>query len=348
MPDFDPDQFHTPPKVTPLNLDCISLDGGGWAPSQFEGKTQEGYNIYCRYRGGYLSVEISNEPGGDPLNNGHLILVAGLGPKLHGAMSLGQLCSIAGITINGMQPPMPSLPEMRKNGWLDLSGASSFYDFYMECTVETAKHAATIAHNILEEAYFVETIRNNDHQIIGAVLRNTAAEFETSDPTIIFGVKPSASKLAKVSQNVWLDDLYSNSLVVDLSCIGFQYPPPTFARSHYIDKRLENVGRSIKIAGYDNECLHQTLWMRATFPTDDVDKRSTLQQITDKLVALRPGIKIQATDLETGERLPSFDKTERVDPKIVEWALSDVENWLRVRVESVNEQNIIVGYRPSI
>ncbi|WP_057464497.1 hypothetical protein [Pseudovibrio sp. POLY-S9] len=348
MPNFQPHQFHTPPKVMPLNLDCISLDGGGWAPSQFEGTTQDGYGIYCRYRGGYLSVDISNEPGGDAISNGKEILGLQLGPQLHGGMSLGQLCSIAGITINGERPPMPTLAEIRKECWLDLSGTTTFFDFSLDSTVETAKRAVSAMDDLLGGAHFVERVMDKDFQTAGATLRNTPAEFETIDPTIMFGEKPVASELAKVSDTINLQDLYPTSLLLNTTFSGFRHRLRMFSRSQHLDKQLDELGRNVKIAGHDDECLYGTLMFAASFPTKDAQKRDTLQQVAEKINALTPELKVHATNLQTGEPLPYLDKIKRIDPVITDWVLSDERNWLQIRIERFNEQRITVGYKPSM
>ncbi|WP_159096959.1 hypothetical protein [Pseudovibrio sp. Alg231-02] len=243
---------------------------------------------------------------------------------------------------------MPTLAEIRKECWLDLSGTTTFYDFSLDSTVETAKRAVSAMGDLLGGAHFVERVMDKDFQTAGATLRNTPAEFETIDPTIMFGEKPVASELAKVSDTINLQDLYPTSLLLNTTFSGFRHRLRMFSRSQHLDKQLDELGRNVKIAGHDDECLYGTLMFAASFPTKDAQKRDTLQQVAEKINALTPELKVHATNLQTGEPLPYLDKIKRIDPVITDWVLSDERNWLQIRIERFNEQRILVGYKPSM
>src|SRR5690242_19288708 len=81
-------RYFTPPSVQPLHLHLARLEGGGHAPAQFFGETHDGREVYVRYRGGGLSVTVTNESdtGGETC-----ILDVAIGPPLHGVLSIGQL-----------------------------------------------------------------------------------------------------------------------------------------------------------------------------------------------------------------------------------------------------------------
>src|SRR5450755_2998986 len=105
-------RYFTPPRVEPLNLDLARLEGGGYAPAQFEGETHDGRDVYIRYRGGGFSVAVANLKGAADETR---ILDVQIGPPLHGGISIGQLCRYFGITINQELPPLPTPAEMIEN-----------------------------------------------------------------------------------------------------------------------------------------------------------------------------------------------------------------------------------------
>lgn len=139
--------FYSRPNLPKLGIDLVKLEGGGMAPSQFEGKTADGRPIYIRYRGGYFSVQLGKP--GQSVYEGEEILAADFGPGLHGAMLLEQACDLAGITINGSKPVL-TLERWREASeeaaYLDFSGRSTYWirDLSMsrqagECLLERFK-----------------------------------------------------------------------------------------------------------------------------------------------------------------------------------------------------------------
>jgi hypothetical protein len=59
-------------------------------PSQWEGKTDKGEELYCRYRWGYLSVEINNK----------VIFGEQLGNDFHGIMDIDELIKYTKNVLN--------------------------------------------------------------------------------------------------------------------------------------------------------------------------------------------------------------------------------------------------------
>ncbi len=264
MPSPQPLYFWTPPRVDPLNLDCKSLSGGGACPTQFYGTTHDGYKIYCRYRGGYLSIKLSNEPGGDAIRNGRQILGVDLGPPLDGAISLGQLCTIAGISLNGEKPPVPKPSEMREERWLDLSGATSFFDLRYKSTKKTARAVVDTILRAHDEAYLVEYMQEDKCHRVGSTLRRDASLLNTLCPTILIGRKPTSGDLSAVSDIHDLQELFPTSLILEMAYTGFQFPLRLYSIAH-LAKELSEAGRNIKIAGHDTACLYDTLSFRQHF-----------------------------------------------------------------------------------
>jgi len=66
-------------------------------PSQWEGTLDNGKMIYIRYRWGYLSVRISNEPTNNPMNavNGIEIFGLNYGDGFDGVIELDKVLELA-------------------------------------------------------------------------------------------------------------------------------------------------------------------------------------------------------------------------------------------------------------
>ena len=110
--------------IRPVHMDLARLRGGGCAPAQFDGQTQDGRAVYIRYRGGGLSMDL----------DGQQIAAGKIGPGLHGALSMGQACDILGLTINGTAPPLPPEGARAAEIWLDFSPNVQFYESFAYMT----------------------------------------------------------------------------------------------------------------------------------------------------------------------------------------------------------------------
>ena len=71
---------------------------GHFCPSQWEGKTTDGLDVYIRYRWGHLSVQIGLLPGDDPLDRGKTIFSQDLGDGFDGTMTTTDMLKHTGIT----------------------------------------------------------------------------------------------------------------------------------------------------------------------------------------------------------------------------------------------------------
>ncbi len=293
-----------------------------------------------------MSIKLSNEPSGDAICNGREVLGINLGPPLDGAISLGQLCAIAGITLNGEKPPIPAPAEMCEEPWLDLSGATSFFDLRYKSTKETATAIVDAILSAQDDAYLIEHTQQNERRGGGATLFSDASLLNTICPTILIGRKPTSGDLAKVSDSHELQELFPALLILEVAFTGFQFPLRHYSRAH-LDSDPSDAGRNIKIAGHDAACLYDTLSVKAAFASDDGQKRNKLQRIAEQIVSFFPELPIEATDLKNGRRLPELDTTERVDRAIASWVQSDDENWLRVSIENINGARSVVGFRSS-
>jgi hypothetical protein len=184
----------TPPKLTPLNLDLSSLSGGGALPAQYEGETHDQCAVYCRYRGGWLSVTVANSPEADVFADGTCLLDERIGPPLDGRLSLGQLCLYAGITIRGKLPPHADDDD---GPYKDLSGATTFCDAWLDSTLETAQELVDRLTTLIPDTCIVQPLFES-HNMIGARLCTSAADISSSQFYLVPGTRPSKEQLAAV------------------------------------------------------------------------------------------------------------------------------------------------------
>jgi len=156
--------FHTPAPPTPLGLDLAALSGGGSLPSQFYGMTHDGREVYVRYRGGGLRVEVAKTPGAELLDP-EIVLEADIGPYLDGYMTLARFCAQFGVTVNG------SLPEdldPRAHRQADFSGATTYWDaIYRSVPSRTAREILAIASDAFPGSVLCQVERDERFKCVG-------------------------------------------------------------------------------------------------------------------------------------------------------------------------------------
>lgn len=342
MADLLENYLFTPPSLPPLGLDLVDLRGGGTAPAQYYGTTNDGRKVYCRYRGGLLSVTIGNSPGSDVFKDGADILNKAVGPPLDGSLSLGQLCQIAGITINGTRPPLPNPAEFQER---DLSGNTTFFDIHFNSTFATARLAVQRICETLPGGIIIDQILTDKHQICGGTIRENVRDISTISPTIMFGVVPTDTEIERLSQTVQLQDLHPKSYILDVAYNGFAWSPRKF--SSLVTKRLsQETGRDIRLAGHSENCQFDSLSFKACFPTSDRDMRQKSECIRDCLTSVFPILRIECIDLKTNQHLREFDRTDWIDPKIADWVASGPDRFLYVSTVQTASGAIRVGFRP--
>jgi hypothetical protein len=168
-------EFFTPVLPEPLGLDLAKLDGGGLWPAQFYGETHDGRDVYCRYRYGWLSVHVGAARG-DNAAAEMPILKARLGPDLHGGLSLAQLCTYAGISINGEKPPLPDLVFEVESDLYDLSGAITFLDIRTHLSTDVIRAFLDALLRGLPEAAIIGVGHGSDYEINElTIIRNASA-----------------------------------------------------------------------------------------------------------------------------------------------------------------------------
>jgi hypothetical protein len=365
--------FFTPPRLAPLDLDVVSLSGGGWAPAQFEGQTSDGKNVYCRYRGGWLGVHISRTSGGEAYREGEVLLHVGIGPGLHGALSLWQVCRYAGITIAGQLPPMPTASEIAEDGLLDLSGDTTFMQFNAISSEATGLR-------------FYDAILDRFPDLIAAKptwkaksagLRSYDAiftELTTEGWDKVSAKQDRAAKLhylpCRTSTNPagWSISFFRPITprppieqawpieIVDFDSFGARmftgiichnaYDPP-FRSSHFnYTDLIAGAGRQLQFVRSRDGFPADNLWLRLQFPTGDRQGRELANDIHQLALEHYPIEPILAFDLCTGERIPEKDQCMPLDPKIREWMRGEHDRWL-VGYRETDGSRRYVGCRPA-
>jgi len=323
MAEFPNNRFLTPPKLSPLGLDVASIDGGGWAPAQFEGETHDGRQVYCRYRGGWLSIWIANAPGLDALSEGTCLLEERIGPPYHGGLSLEQLCRYAGITINGTMLELNSEDEMQKEGWKDLSGNSTHYKFVQYSTRETARR-------LFDELSIRVPSSNEDYRNWYFIVEDDAE-----------GKRIKAKSIASVRETA----ARRNPPPFGLRYFGFR-KCPTFSNIS-IDRFKKDLGLHLRTPGTDETCRYADLFIDATFPADARDQLDRAVKVDEMLNEFFPVTQFICFDLKHGLRLPEKDFAAPFDREIRKWISAGEDRWWHVFCDGSDRNNPqYLGYRP--
>ncbi len=198
--------FYTRPKIEPLNLDLVRLDGGGSCPSQFYGTTVDGQSLYIRYRGGWLSAH-SGDPGCEPGSESKELVAVRIGPMFHGDILMEQVCDLLGLTLFGVTPPFTEEDRIKaadRDPILDWSGRTTYWEEPLQVTREGGKQFT----KRIEEAFGDVSILEIGWQRSGCayVERKSIEECE-SHATIGINAEPARLRSILNSERTRLLDL---------------------------------------------------------------------------------------------------------------------------------------------
>ncbi|MGV7218979.1 hypothetical protein [Bradyrhizobium sp. UFLA05-112] len=317
-------RYFTPPKVEPLSLDLARLSGGGYAPAQFWGETQEGKEVYIRYRGGNFSVTLTNEPG---VADGTRLLDVGFGPPLHGGMSIEQVCNYFGITIDGVCPPLPAPEEMQREGCRDLSGSTTFYDVWLESRLDTQRRLLAAALAAFPGSTLIQPIWDDQFRTVGYRVCPTV-ESLTSDflHMVLDGL--TAEALGRLTQEpLRLREIGGH--LISFHTSGFHYP----IRKHPngdAERPHGVLGRTIYEAGTVDDCLYGSFSAHSEFPTGDASRQGLLQKFDRLLNEFFPACQVDYFDLKTGHREQEDAFIMHFDSAIVNWLDAGADRWFSI------------------
>jgi hypothetical protein len=334
--------FFTPPKLEPLNLDLASLSGGGWAPSQFYGELHDGRTVYGRYRGAWLEVYISNTTGGDAYLEDNCVLTARIGPPFHGGLSLGQFCRYVGITIAGALPPMPSDSQIADDCLLDLSGQTTFMDFFVTSTAGTAFR---LYDEIVTRIPDVIGAQQIDHAQGGYSIRRSASE--ASSYRLVFFRTPSQAAF-RGDWPVKLVDIEDDKRRLSFGLIQHgAFRPPFKPIGSAVSEALKaDVGSPVILVESEKNFLVDHLHLRLWFPTDDARTRALTEQIHQIACSCYPLVQVDGFDLTSGARRPDLHHEWHLDPEVMKWIGGSSERWLTAYQEPGTAPPKYIGWRP--
>lgn len=323
--------FHTPELPPKLNLDLVSLSGGGACPSQFYGETHDGQEVYVRYRGGHLRVDMADSALGNA-RNGARILELDIGPAFDGSMSLAQFCTFFGVTINGTLPPETN---PRADHFTDFSGQTTYWQAFLpSVTIGTSRDilAATCAD--FPPALLVQPALDQNDRIekLVSVTPEDAdgynvylVEGTTSAADIDF--KPEGDVLQKPAQ-----------LLIELGFGLWKHPQP-YCSSMLLDRAAEQLGRTPIQAGIvgmpgGQGIAHSTFRLRAAFPTNNSEMRAQLADLGDVLKRCLPITHLERIDLKTGQSVSELHRP--LDPRLRDWCWKGPDRWISLTRDGPN------------
>lgn len=348
---FSESRYFTPPKIQPLNLDLVKLSGGGSLPAQYDGETVDGRIVYCRYRGGKLSVRVGNKPNADCFEDGVEVLSVIIGPPFSGRMSIGKLCSYTGITVNGEIPIDPDVErryQSEEGDCGDLSGDTTFYDVWLVGTLMSQKRIIDSAIARFPEATFIQPVWNHGPGKYNVRLQeyqifDSSDELGSDNFCIFFGDPPNLSKLLEISdQRLTLGDVFPESTIVSGHVSGFQFSALKYS-SASSDLVFDLVGKKVAVAGQVDDCLHGNFSLHSRFLNKSSDKRRILEEIDALVDKIFPKYRISYVNLETGEEEPERQYYFHLDPRIVDWIDAQKGRYLAVVNWGDHEKPHFVG-----
>lgn len=193
--------FFSRPNLKPLNIDLISIEGGGSCPAQFWGQTADGRSLYIRYRGGHFGVECGDVK----------LIDACIGPGLHGDLMMEQACDLAGLTVRGKRLVLSEearLDAAEHGPILDWSGRTTYWERNFQCAPAHALHfidalQLRYPRGVLLEIYFESLpLKDTDtHGLFRACrLRKRLSECPNLG-VVAFGVEADDQKVAGILES---------------------------------------------------------------------------------------------------------------------------------------------------
>lgn len=288
-------RFFTPPKLKPLGLQLRHLRGGGSAPAQYYGETLDGRDVYCRYRGGQLSVHVGRVPEVDALEDGQVLLKETIGPPLDGTLSAKQLCALAGMSVSGGVDQAPL-----RGDDLDLSGATTFWSAWLPCTTPHA--------------------------------RRVLAKLRTDLPVEFVQVSWWEQGAGHQTRRLNAEELPDKTFL-DVSCRGCDPIKVIFTGferdllgygGRETERLLKLTGRPLVQAGERGVgLLFDNLSILAQFGTDDTSQREIIRRLDRLISEMFPVVSYQAIEVASGKVEPGAEVDYVEDPAIAEWIRED-------------------------
>lgn len=312
-------RFFTPPTIAKVDLCVASLSGGGACPSQYRGQTHDGREVYIRYRGGVLSINVANAPR-EKAQSGVEVLNVELGPPLDGSISAQQLISLTGLTVDGVDESQ-LLPQAEVER--DLSGATTFYGAH---EVSATNHGAFV---------FLE-------RLWSAFPSCQVTEITWSQQE---GRHERLLERGELPKETFLEiQLGKGCPAISLQFSRFKYDFPGHGRPDGDSKYSNEAGRKIETVGsFDCAVKYHSLSLSTEFRTGDVAAQDWIEQLDSMLADCFPETDYLPHDLSSGEVISGEPWKLQDDPAISEWVRAVSNRFRYVRREGRGSP--LIGYR---
>ena len=330
--------FLTPPRLDSLGLDLAEAwEAGTYCPTEIEGTTHDGREVYIRYRSGTLSIHIADEPGGEALK-GTEVLCERLGPRYHGTISLEQVCRIAGITVNGAVPE-PAQPDTFGDylSLEDLSGGTTFYERNLQAT-------GTTAFALIDELLSWPDVCLIEPGETGAVRRQRAAEIECSTCWLLLGPRPTPWQLTRVTGPASIRQMLPDHLAIELNC-GWTWSNAKTLRPCV--PPLPDQPQPLRIERAEAPaCAYNRFALLTRIPRDDQQARERIDAIHALLEGYFPQVRMEYVDIVTTEPVWEADHDDAVDREIIAYLQGGPNRYCSLYNAGTKETPRWTGSRP--
>ncbi|MDF0597930.1 hypothetical protein [Psychromarinibacter halotolerans] len=278
-----------------MDLHVTSLRGGGACPSQYWGQTHDGREVYIRYRGGFLSVDVAEEPGEEVLYDGGFLDIE-LGPPLDGELSVRQLIALTGLKVDELDGFQVSAEREAER---DLSGATTFWSAIgISATNEGAEQFLSVLWREFPDCQLFENIWSQPR---GRKKR-----------PLWPGETPKEAILEIM--------LGAGCPKISLHYSRFKYDFPGYGSPEDNSRFSQEARREVETVGSIGcEVKYDSLRISSEFRTDDTLARTWLERLDQKLDACFPEIEYSPHDLATGEITAGEAIKTQDDPEITKW-----------------------------
>ena len=346
-------RFFIPPKLPELNIDFSTLrvyDNVG--RTAIEGTYQDGRPFGADYE--YAIFEISEGLPDHVTPTGMTVSEDGpepgfcieLGPGRHHTLSDRQFCQLTKCTVNGKIPqsdkvggkPQSAAPSRGITPFdeLDLTGATTYFEFEVETTPITAKRLLKSLAEYQDHTVFTYAF---DHHTQSMALERASLDglTEPFERLIFFGGRVPKSGGYPFSGE---RNGFPGSVCPDLPSVAIQrIQNPIFSRyfqfRHHVrtEPYVSRLGSAVT-PGLLNDGFCFPLLISGQFLTENEEHWRLFRQFNDLISSVYPQYDVIWHDSETRQEVsnPSWKKvvrpSEPLDPALVDWAAASKDRYL--------------------
>ncbi len=178
---------------------------------------------------------------------------------------------------------------------------------------------------------------------VGGTICHSIEDITALQLYLAFGGKPSAQAAAKLGTEEEPSE-FQDCLLCDVRYAGFKYP----LRAQILGSSGPEtwVGRKVRVAGCDNDCLYDNFAVQAGFPKHGRCELWKMVQLDRVLNAYFPITPRLTFDMKSGRRLPEWDHRVPTDRAVLQWVLEGEDRWLGAFRNPKGPAGDFVGIRP--